>query len=138
MQCSFYEITWWWKANYHRKNDWIRKLVVQGLSASDVAAKLRGQGDFQLKDVKRAVIEQKWSINCPCGDENLNIRSLRMEWFNRNFGNNWKKRELVLPFGVEKEGYDNVLDIFIAEYDRQDQCCDLIEKGMDEPVQSFL
>lgn len=30
----------------------------KGLSASDVALKLRSQGVFQLKDVKRAVIEQ--------------------------------------------------------------------------------
>ncbi len=36
----------------------IRKLVVPKDFLSDVALKLRGQGIFQLKDVKRAVIEQ--------------------------------------------------------------------------------
>ena len=43
----------------------------KGLSASDVALKLRGQGIFQLKDVKRAVIEQNGQlIVVRAGDEN--------------------------------------------------------------------
>ena len=42
-----------------------------GLSASDVALKLRSQGIFQLKEVKRAVIEQNGQlIVVRSGDEN--------------------------------------------------------------------
>ena len=57
----------------------------KGLSASDVALKLRGQGIFQLKD------------------EILETIGKSEEW---------------LLAELEKEGYDNVLDIFIAEYDK--------------------
>ena len=43
--------------------NWIREACrSKGLSASDVALKLRGQGIFQLKDVKRAVIEQNGQL----------------------------------------------------------------------------
>lgn len=43
----------------------------KGLSASDVALKLRSQGIFQLKEVKRAVIEQNGQlIVVRAGDEN--------------------------------------------------------------------
>ena len=43
----------------------------KGLSASDVALKLRSQGIFQLKEVKRAVIEQNGQlIVVRSGDEN--------------------------------------------------------------------
>lgn len=43
----------------------------KGLSASDVALKLRSQGVFQLKEVKRAVIEQNGQlIIVRMGDEN--------------------------------------------------------------------
>ena len=43
----------------------------KGLSASDVALKLRSQGIFQLKEVKRAVIEQNGQlIIVRMGDEN--------------------------------------------------------------------
>ena len=43
----------------------------KGLSASDVALKLRSQGVFQLKEVKRAIIEQNGQlIIVRMGDEN--------------------------------------------------------------------
>ena len=87
--------------------------------ASDVALKLRGQGIFQLKDVKRAVIEQNGQlIIVRAGMKILNIRSLRMEWFSLKFWKQLEKSEEWLLAELEKEGYDNVLDIFIAEYDK--------------------
>lgn len=90
-----------------------------GLSASDVALKLRSQGIFQLKEVKRAVQEQNGQlIVVQNGDENpkypvitdgviqsdvLDTLSLTEEW--------------LLDY-LNKQGYDNVANIFIAEYDK--------------------
>ena len=90
-----------------------------GLSASDVALKLRSQGIFQLKEVKRAVREQNGQlIVVQNGDENpkfpvitdgviqfyvLDTLSLTEEW---------------LLDHLNKQGYDNVANIFIAEYDK--------------------
>ena len=90
-----------------------------GLSASDVALKLRSQGIFQLKEVKRAVQEQNGQlIVVQNGDENpkypvitdgviqsdvLDTLSLTEEWFLDH---------------LNKQGYDNVANIFIAEYDK--------------------
>ena len=90
-----------------------------GLSASDVALKLRSQGIFQLKEVKRAVREQNGQlIVVQNGDENpkfpvitdgviqsdvLDTLSLTEEWFLDH---------------LNKQGYDNVANIFIAEYDK--------------------
>ena len=90
-----------------------------GLSASDVALKLRSQGIFQLKEVKRAVREQNGQlIVVQNGDENpkfpvitdgviqsdvLDTLSLTEEWFLDH---------------LNKQGYDNVANIFIAKYDK--------------------
>ena len=61
----------------------------KGLSASDVALKLRSQGIFQLKGVKRAVIEQNGQmIVVRAGMKILNTQSLRMVWFSLKF---WKQ-----------------------------------------------
>ncbi len=80
----------------------------KGLSASDVALKLRGQGIFQLKDVKRAVIEQNGQlIVVRAGMRILNTRLLRMEWFSLKFWKqlekaksgcwlNWKKKAMTM------------------------------------------
>ena len=67
----------------------IRSLPIQGLSASDVALKLRSQGIFQLKGVKRAVIEQNGQmIVVRAGMKIPNTQSLRMVWFSLKF---WKQ-----------------------------------------------
>ena len=83
----------------------------KGLSASDVALKLRGQGIFQLKDVKRAVIER-------AGDENPKYPIITDGVIQLEILETIGKSEEWLLAELEKEGYDNVLDIFIAEYDK--------------------
>ena len=79
----------------------------KGLSAADVALKLRSQGVFQLKDVKRAVIEQNGQfIIVRMGDVQTEI----LDTIGKS--EEWLMEEL------QKEGFDNVADIFIAEYDK--------------------
>ncbi|WP_314450598.1 DUF421 domain-containing protein [uncultured Granulicatella sp.] len=91
----------------------------KGLSASDVALKLRSQGIFQLKDVKRAVIEQNGQfIVVRMGDENPKYPIITDGVIQSEILDTIGKSEEWLMAKLEEEGYDNVADIFIAEYDK--------------------
>ena len=91
----------------------------KGLSASDVALKLRSQGIFQLKDVKRAVIEQNGQfIVVRMGDENPKYPIITDGVVQTEILDTIGKSEEWLMEELQKEGYDNVADIFIAEYDK--------------------
>ena len=91
----------------------------KGLSASDVALKLRSQGVFQLKDVKRAVIEQNGQfIVVRMGDENPKYPIITDGVIQTEILDTIGKSEEWLMAKLEEEGYDNVADIFIAEYDK--------------------
>ena len=90
-----------------------------GLSAADVALKLRSQGIFQMKQVKRAVQEQNGQlIVIQMGDENPKypvvtdgvIQVDVLEYIGRS--------EEWLLDNLSKQGHDNVANIFIAEYDK--------------------
>ena len=91
----------------------------KGLSASEVALKLRSQGIFQLKDVKRAVIEQNGQfIIVRMGDENPKYPIITDGVIQTEILDTIGKSEEWLMEELQKEGYDNVADIFIAEYDK--------------------
>ena len=91
----------------------------KGLSAADVALKLRSQGVFQLKDVKRAVIEQNGQfIIVRMGDENPKYPIITDGVVQTEILDTIGKSEEWLMAKLEEEGYDNVADIFIAEYDK--------------------
>ena len=91
----------------------------KGLSAADVALKLRSQGVFQLKDVKRAVIEQNGQfIIVRFGDENPKYPIITDGVVQAEILDTIGKSEEWLMEELQKEGYDNVADIFIAEYDK--------------------
>ena len=92
----------------------------KGLSASEVALKLRSQGVFQLKDVKRAVIEQNGQfIIVRMGDENPKYPIITDGVIQTEILDTIGKSEEWLMAKLEEEGYDNVADIFIAEYDKR-------------------
>ena len=91
----------------------------KGLSAADVALKLRSQSVFQLKDVKRAVIEQNGQfIIVRFGDENPKYPIITDGVVQTEILETIGKSEEWLMEELQKEGYDNVADIFIAEYDK--------------------
>ena len=90
-----------------------------GLSAAEVALKLRSQGIFQMKQVKCAVQEQNGQlIVVQIGDENPKypvvtdgvIQVDVLEYIGRS--------EEWLLDNLSKQGHDNVANIFIAEYDK--------------------
>ena len=77
------------------------------------------QGIFQLKGVKRAVIEQNGQmIVVRAGDENPKYPIITDGVVQLEILETIGKSEEWLLAELEKEGYDNVLDIFIAEYDK--------------------
>lgn len=91
----------------------------KGLSASDVALKLRSQGVFQLKEVKRAVIEQNGQlIIVRMGDENPKYPIVTDGVVQIEILETIGKTEEWLIDELKKEGFDDVSDIFIAEYDK--------------------
>lgn len=90
-----------------------------GLSASDVALKLRSQGIFQLKEVKRAVIEQNGQlIVVRSDDENPKYPIITDGVIQTEILDTIGKTEDWLNEELQKLGYENVSDIFIAEYDK--------------------
>ena len=90
-----------------------------GLSASDVALKLRSQGIFQLKEGKRAVQEQNGQlIVVQNGDENPKYPVITDGVIQSDVLDTLSLTEEWLLDHLNKQGYDNVANIFIAEYDK--------------------
>ena len=90
-----------------------------GLSASDVALKLRSQDIFQLKEVKRAVREQNGQlIVVQNGDENPKYPVITDGVIQSDVLDTLSLTEEWLLDHLNKQGYDNVANIFIAEYDK--------------------
>ena len=90
-----------------------------GLSASDVALKLRSQGIFQMKQVKCAVQEQNGQlIVVQMGDENPKYPVVTDGVIQVEILETIGRSEEWLLDNLSKQGYDNVANIFIAEYDK--------------------
>ena len=90
-----------------------------GLSAADVALKLRSQGIFQMKQVKRAMQEQNGQlIVVQMGDENPKYPVVTDGVIQVEILENIGRSEEWLLDNLSKQGYDNVANIFIAEYDK--------------------
>lgn len=90
-----------------------------GLSAADVALKLRSQGIFQMKQVKRAVQEQNGQlIVVQMGDENPKYPVVTDGVIQVEILESIGRSEEWLLDNLSKQGYDNVANIFIAEYDK--------------------
>ena len=89
-----------------------------GLSAADVALKLRSQGIFQLKQVKRAVMEQNGQlIVVQAGEENPKYPIITDGVVQIDILESIDKTEEWLIERLAKEGYTDISNIFIAEYE---------------------
>ena len=89
-----------------------------GLSAADVALKLRSQGIFQMKQVKRAMQEQNGQlIVVQMGDENPKYPVVTDGVIQVEILETIGRSEEWLLDNLSKQGYDNVANIFIAEYE---------------------
>jgi conserved uncharacterized protein len=89
-----------------------------GLSAADVALKLRSQGIFQLKQVKRAVLEQNGQlIIVQVGEENPKYPLITDGVVQIDILESIDKTEEWLVERLAKDGYTDISNIFIAEYE---------------------
>ncbi|EHG13113.1 DUF421 domain-containing protein [Streptococcus constellatus] len=89
-----------------------------GLAASDVALKLRGQGIYQIKQVKRAVLEQNGQlIVVQSGEENPKYPVITDGVIQTDVLESIDKTEEWLLEKMKNEGYNNLSDIFLAEYE---------------------
>ena len=90
-----------------------------GLSAAEVALKLRSQGIFQTKQVKCAVQEQNGQlIVVQMGDENPKYPVVTDGVIQVDVLESIGRSEEWLLDNLSKQGHDNVANIFIAEYDK--------------------
>ena len=90
-----------------------------GLSANDLAFKLRNQGIYSVKNVKRAVLEQNGQLIVVLkGDENPKYPVITDGTIQHSTLESIDKTEEWLLEELKDMGYKNASDIFIAEYDK--------------------
>ena len=100
------------------------KIIVEnckkaGLSAHDVSFKLRTNGIYSTKDVKRAVLEQNGQlIVVKMGDENPKYPIITDGVVQVEILETIGKSEEWLTEKLKEEGFEEVSNIFIAEYDK--------------------
>ena len=90
-----------------------------GLSANDLAFKLRSQGIYSIKNVKRAVIEQNGQlIVVLTGDEKPKYPIITDGKVQINSLESMDKTEEWLMSTLKEMGYKDIKNIFLAEYDK--------------------
>ena len=90
-----------------------------GLSANDLAFKLRSQGVYSIKKVKRAVLEQNGQlIIVLAGDENPKYPMITDGNIQINTLESMDKTEEWLKDTLLELGYEDTSKIFLAEYDK--------------------
>lgn len=90
-----------------------------GLSANDLAFKLRSQGIYSIKNVKRAVIEQNGQlIVVLAGDKNPKYPIITDGKVQINSLESMDKTKEWLMSTLKEMGYKDIKNIFLAEYDK--------------------
>ena len=90
-----------------------------GLSANDLAFKLRSQDIYSIKNVKRAVIEQNGQlIVVLAGDKNPKYPIITDGKVQINSLESMDKTEEWLMSTLKEMGYKDIKNIFLAEYDK--------------------
>ena len=90
-----------------------------GLSANDLAFKLRSQGIYSIKNVKRAVIEQNGQlIVVLAGDKNPKYPIITDGKVQINSLESMDKTEKWLMSTLKEMRYKDIKNIFLAEYDK--------------------
>ena len=90
-----------------------------GLSANDLAFKLRNQGIYSIKNVKRAVLEQNGQLIVVLkGDENPKYPVITDGKIQISTLESLDKTEEWLMNNLKELGHEDVSKIFIAEYNK--------------------
>ena len=87
------------------------------ITAHDLAFKLRKQGVYYIRDVKRAVLEQNGElIIVQAGEENPKYPIITDGIIHKGVLEDVDKTEEWLLEELQKQGYNSVSEIFLAEY----------------------
>ena len=87
------------------------------ITAHDLAFKLRKEGVYYIRDVKRAVLEQNGElIIVMAGEENPKYPIITDGIIQKNVLEDVDKTEEWLLEELQKQGYNNVSEVFLAEY----------------------
>lgn len=120
-QYFFYQKHHWFQAKYHYQKREIRSrsFLLKETFHIRRRLQLRTHGVFQLKEVKRAVIKQNGKlIIVGMGDENPKYPAITNGVIQTDILKTINKTEDWLMDQLKQDGYENVDDIFIAEYDK--------------------
>ena len=99
------------------------KLIVEncrkaGLNAHDVAFKLRANNVHYVHEIKRAILEQNGQfIIVKYGEQNPKFPIITDGQVQKDVLEIIGKDEAWLEETLEKQGYKNIKDIFLAEYE---------------------
>ena len=99
------------------------KLIVEncrkaGLNAHDVAFKLRANNVYYVHEIKRAILEQNGQfIIVKYGEQNPKFPIITDGQVQKDVLEIIGKDEAWLEETLEKQGYKNIKDIFLAEYE---------------------
>lgn len=95
----------------------VRACKKVGLTASDVSFKLRKEGVYRVKDVKRAVLEQNGEfIIVLSGEENPKYPIITDGTIQRDILEDIDRTEEWLMEKLEELGYSKVSEVFLGEY----------------------
>ena len=87
------------------------------ITAHDLAFKLRKEGVYYIRDVKRAVLEQYGElIIVMAGEENPKYPIITDGIIQKNVLEDVDKTEEWLLEELQKQGYNNASEVFLAEY----------------------
>ena len=87
------------------------------ITAHDLAFKLRKEGVYYIRDVKRAVLEQNGElIIVMAGEENPKYPIITDGIIQKNVLEDVDKTEELLLEELQKQGYNNASEVFLAEY----------------------
>ena len=87
------------------------------ITAHDLAFKLRKQGVYYIRDVKRAVLEQNGElIIIQAGEENPKYPIITDGIIHKGVLEDVDKTEEWLLEELQKQGYNSAFEIFLAEY----------------------
>ena len=87
------------------------------ITAHDLAFKLRKEGVYYIRDVKRAVLEQNGElIIVMAGEENPTYPIITDGIIQKNVLEDVDKTEEWLLEELQKQGYNNASEVFLAEY----------------------
>ena len=90
-----------------------------GLTAGDIAFKLRAQGVYSIKKVKRAILEQNGQLIIVLqGEENIKYPLITDGVIQQGTLELIDKSEEWVIEQLHQKGYTEIGNIFIAEYDR--------------------